>query len=188
MKVILKQEIKNLGREWDVVTVADGYARNYLLPRKLALAATQAGVKDLERRRQRAAVKRQEQEGSARILAGKIEAVPVVITARSGPEGRLYGSVTAGDIAEFLAAHGIEVDRRRVEIAAPIRTIGEHHVNIELMSDVIAHLKIQVHPEGGMPPAPPAAAAEAADVAPAGRESTADSKPPADSESPGVSG
>lgn len=159
MKVILKQEVKNLGKEWDVVTVADGYARNYLLPRKLAMTATGASVKDLDRRRQQASVRREHEQEAAQIQAQRIEAISIVITAKSGPEGRLYGSVTPSDIADYLKGHGVEVDRRRVHIIEPIRTIGEHHLNIELYSNVSAHVRVQVNPEGGMPAVPPAAEA-----------------------------
>jgi large subunit ribosomal protein L9 len=148
MKVILKEEIKNLGREWDVVIVADGYARNFLLPRNLAMPATLTSVKDLDRRRQKAAIRRQHEEQSARTVAARIAAVSVVLTARSGPEGRLYGSVTAGDIADFFKGRGIEVDRRRIEVGEPIRHVGEHHVDIELYSGVSVHVLVQVNAEG----------------------------------------
>lgn len=167
MKVILKQEVKNLGKEWDVVTVADGYARNFLLPRKLAMTATGASVKDLDRRRQQASVRRQHEQEAAQIQAQRIEAISIVITAKCGPEGRLYGSVTPTDIADYLKEHGVDVDRRRIQIAEPIRAIGEHHLNIELYSNVLAHVRVQVNPEGGMPITSPAAEAPAAEAAPA---------------------
>ncbi|HET6385883.1 MAG TPA: 50S ribosomal protein L9 [Armatimonadota bacterium] len=162
MKVILKQEVKNLGREWDLVTVADGYARNFLLPRNMAMPATQASMKDLERRRERASVHRQHEEDAARSVAGRLEGMTVTVTARCGPEGKLYGSITASDIAEYLEQHGVPVDRRRVELAEPIRTIGAHHVNIQLHSNVVVRLRVQVEPEGGMPVQAPAPAVEPA--------------------------
>ena len=153
MKVILKEEVKDLGREWEIVNVADGYARNYLLPRNMAMPASLASVKDLERKRKKAAIRRQNEEEAARALAARIGATEVVIIARSGPEGRLYGSVTANDVAEFFKGQGIEVDRRRIEVADPIRTVGEHRVNIELYSDISVHVKVQVNAEGAAAPA-----------------------------------
>ena len=177
MKVILKEEVKNLGKEWDVVTVADGYARNFLLPRKMAMLATQAGVQDLERRRQKSSLRRAQEEETARALAARLEQIPVAITAKAGPEGRLYGSVTAGDLADYFQAHGVEVDRRRIEIAAPIRTVGEHHATVALHSDVTVHVRVLVNAEG----APLGAAATAGGEAVAGGEAPAESQAPAPS-------
>jgi len=151
MKVILRQEVKNLGREWEVVEVADGYARNYLIPRHIAMNATQASVKDLDRRRDKAAARRQQEEDAARVIAGKLDGIIVSLVERAGPEGRLYGSVTAGDIAEWLEAQHIAVDRKHIIIKDPIRTVGEHHITVDLHSDVTAHVRVHVNPEG-LPP------------------------------------
>ena len=159
MEVILRQYVEHLGKRGDVVKVAAGYARNYLLPRKLALPATDGNKRHVERERKIMEVKEADEKAQASAIASRIEAIDVVITRRVGETDALYGSVTSADIAEFLKGKGFEIDRRKLILPEPIKTIGTHPVPLKLHRDVTVTIKVQVAKEGGAAtPAPPAEA------------------------------
>jgi large subunit ribosomal protein L9 len=144
MEVILREHVDNLGRRGDVVKVADGYARNFLLPRRLALTVTDGNRKQIERERKVADARESEERQQAEALAARLTQVEIVIARRVGETEALYGSVTSADIAEALAAKGFEVDRRRVQLAEPIKQLGEFEVPVRLHRDVTATVKVVV--------------------------------------------
>lgn len=148
MKVVLNSDVDNLGRKGDVVEVAAGYARNFLLPRRLALFATKGAVRQAEQM-QRARREREARErAAAEELAQKIGEAALKISAKAGDEGHLFGSVTTSDIAEKLGeVIGQEVDRRRVELAEPIRSVGVHDFSVRLHPEVQVAGSIEVVPE-----------------------------------------
>ena len=148
MEVILREHVDNLGRRGEIVKVADGYARNYLLPRKLALLATPGNKKQIERERVKYEVREAEEQKIAEAQRDRLANVEVVIARRVGETEALYGSVTTADIAEALAAKGIELDRRKLQLAEPIKRIGEVDVPVKLSRDVVAQLKVKVVAEG----------------------------------------
>jgi large subunit ribosomal protein L9 len=150
MEVILMEDIEALGHEGDVVRVADGHARNYLIPSKLAVEATKAARAELERRRG-GIVRREEQKAEkAQQLAGRLHENPLVIEAKGGEGGRLHGTVTAQHIAEALAEQArVTVDRRRIQLLEPIREVGDYLVAAQLYKGVTAQLTITVKAEGG---------------------------------------
>ncbi|HEX2239684.1 MAG TPA: 50S ribosomal protein L9 [Actinomycetota bacterium] len=145
MKVVLADDVVKLGRKGDIVIVADGYARNYLLPRGLALPATKGAVQQAESmqraRAERAA--REREEATARVTA--LSASPVYISARAGQEGRLFGSVTSSDVARAIEEQlGEVVDRHKVRLEDPIRSLGTHHVEVHLHEEVKATVTVEV--------------------------------------------
>jgi large subunit ribosomal protein L9 len=145
MKVILNQDVKGTGNAGEVKDVADGYARNYLIPRKLAVPATSSALKGVEQRRASEAKRAAAEETTARDLAERIAAQPVVIQAKVGDQGRLYGSITSGDIGEALAARlGRPVDKRQIQLAEPIRQLGTFQVPMRLHRNVAATLTVEV--------------------------------------------
>jgi len=148
MDVILREHIDNLGRRGEVVKVADGYARNYLLPRKLALLATEGNKKQIERERSKFEAKEAEEQTTAQAVANRLSGVEIVIARKVGETAALYGSVTSGDIAEGLAAKGFEIDRRKVQLAEPIKQLGEFEIPVKLYRDVSARIKVKVVAEG----------------------------------------
>ncbi len=144
MEVILKEHVEHLGRRGEVVKVADGYARNYLLPRKLALAVTDNNKRQIERERARAEARDVEERRDAEALKARIEAVEIAIARRVGENDTLYGSVTTSDIAEALAARDLTVDRRRIHLDEPLKALGEFTVPVKLTRDVTADVKVKV--------------------------------------------
>ncbi len=148
MEVILRETVDHLGKRGEVVKVADGYARNYLLPRKLALPATDGNKRHVERERKIVDQRESEEKGQAEGIATRLAAIDIVIVRRVGDTDQLYGSVTSGDIAEFLKAKGFEVDRRKLILPEPIKTIGEHTVPLKLHREVTVPLKVRVAKEG----------------------------------------
>jgi large subunit ribosomal protein L9 len=148
MEVILREHMDNLGRRGEVVKVADGYARNYLLPRKLALLATEGNKKQIERERAKFDAKDAEERKIAEAISERLSAVEIVITRKVGETAALYGSVTSADIAEALAAKGFEVDRRKVQLPEPIKKLGDFSVPVRLQRDVVATVKVKVAAEG----------------------------------------
>jgi large subunit ribosomal protein L9 len=148
MEVILRETVDNLGKRGEVVKVADGYARNYLLPRKLALPATEGNRKHVERERKIVEVREAEEKGQADAIAARIAAVDITIARRVGETEALYGSVTSGDIADYLKAKGFEIDRRKLILPEPIKTLGEHDVPLKLHREVTLPLKVKVVKEG----------------------------------------
>ena len=148
MEVILREHVDNLGRRGEIVKVADGYARNYLLPRKLALLATEGNKKHIERERVKFEARESEEKKVAEALAARLANVEVVIARKVGETEALYGSVTSADIADALAAKGYEIDRRKLVLPDPIKKIGAVDVPIKLYQDVTAIVKVKVVAEG----------------------------------------
>ena len=153
MEVILRDHVENLGRRGDVVKVADGYARNYLLPRKLALLATPANRKVVERQRKIADTQEAAERSGAEALAVQLSTLEIVLSRRVGEHEALYGSVTSADIAEVLAAKGFETDKRKIQLAEPLKAIGEFTVPVKLHRDVVAQLTVKVTPLADAPEA-----------------------------------
>ena len=148
MKVILIEEMRGLGSRGDVVAVKDGYARNYLIPKKLAREATAGNLKSVEQERKKWALLAQQEKELAQKAADSVKGVKITVTKRVGEHGQLFGSVTSNEIADALHAKGIEVDKRRIELAHPIKTIGTHDVEVKLHKDVAAHIQVEVTPLG----------------------------------------
>ena len=144
MEVILRDHVDNLGRRGEVVKVADGFARNYLLPRKLALPATEANKKWIERERKLAEARDHEEKGAAEAIASRLASLELSIGRKVGDNDQLYGSVTNADIAEVLAKKGFDVDRRKILLPDPIKTLGEHTVPVKLHRDVTAQVRVAV--------------------------------------------
>jgi large subunit ribosomal protein L9 len=144
VELILKQDVDHLGRRGDVVKVSDGYARNFLLPRKLALAVTASSRRQVDHEKKMAVQREAEEKGAADLLAQRVAQTPVAIARKVGETDTLYGSVTSADIAEALLAQGVDVDRRKIQLAEPIKRLGEHHVPLRLHRDVIAQILVQV--------------------------------------------
>ena len=147
MEVILKEDVAKLGSRGDVVKVAEGYGRNYLLPRKLAIVADE-GNKAVIVQMKSAAVRRSAKEKTqAEELAKQFENVSVAFTRKSGENDQLFGSVTSGDIAEGLDKKGLNIDRRKIQLHEPLKTVGEFTIPIKLHKDVTAHLKVVIEKE-----------------------------------------
>jgi large subunit ribosomal protein L9 len=146
MEVILRDHVEKLGRRGDVVKVADGYARNYLLPRKLALPATPGNMKVVERQRKIADAADAAERAGADALAARLAQAECVLARRVGEHDTLYGSVTAADIAEELAGKGFDIDKRKIQLTEPIKQIGEFSVGIKLHRDVVAQVPVKVTP------------------------------------------
>jgi len=148
MEVILREHVDNLGRRGEVVKVADGYARNYLLPRKLALLATEGNKKVIERERVKFDAHELEEKKVAEAIAERMANVAIEISRKVGETEVLYGSVTSGDIADSLMSKGMEIDRRKIALQEPIKKLGEFDVPIKLHRDVTTHVKVKVVAEG----------------------------------------
>src|SRR5687767_3900537 len=125
MEVILREHVDNLGRRGDIVKVAEGYARNYLLPRKLALAVTESNKRQIERERKVLDAREAEEKGQAEALAQRLAQIEIEIPRRVGENETLYGSVTSADIANALHAKGFEIDKRKIQLSDPIKSLGE---------------------------------------------------------------
>ncbi len=147
MKVLLLQDVKKLGQEGEVVTVRDGYGRNYLIPKGLAIQATPSVLKDLAERQRQQARKRARLREEAERVAAELAKTEVIIRAKVGEENRIFGTVTATQVAEYLARQGFEIDRRRIEMPEDIRMLGVYTARIRLHPEVIATVKIRVEPE-----------------------------------------
>ncbi len=148
MEVILREHVDNLGRRGEIVKVADGYARNYLLPRKLALLATEGNKQRIERERSKFEAREAEEKLVAQAIAERLAGVEVEITRKVGETEALYGSVTTSDIAHALEAKGVEVDRRKIHLQEPIKRLGAFDIPVRLQRDVTATVKVKVVPEG----------------------------------------
>ena len=148
MKVILIEEMRGLGTRGDVVTVKDGYARNFLIPKKMAREATPGNLKAVEQERKKWALLANQERDAAQKAADSVKGVKITVTKRVSERGQLFGSVTANEIADALHAKGIEVDKRRIELAHPIKTLGLHDVEVKLHRDVAAHIQVEVTPIG----------------------------------------
>lgn len=160
-EVLLKATVEHLGRRGEIVSVADGYARNYLLPRQLALPVTASNQRQIEREQAKAAALEAEEVRAAEAVAERINALECVLARRVGETETLYGSVTSADLAEYLVSQQIDVDKRKIELGDPIKTLGEVSVPIRLHRDMTAALRVRVvrqidTPEAGDEPAPAA--------------------------------
>ena len=148
MKVILTEEIRGLGTRGDTVNVKDGYARNYLLPKNLAREATPGNMKSIEQERKKWAALGQQEKTAAEKAAASVQGVKITVHKRVGENGHLFGSVTANEIADALEAKGIQVDKRRIELAHSIKSVGTHDVDVRLHREVTAHVQVEVVPIG----------------------------------------
>jgi large subunit ribosomal protein L9 len=144
MKVILMQDVEPLGLEGDIVEVARGYARNYLVPKGISVEATNGNLKMLEARKKKIMAKRMKDKEEAERIKENISQVVLTIKGKAGEEGKLYGSVTSRDIAQELENQNIIIDRKKVIIDEPIRTLGEYEVSIKLYPEVLAQIKVIV--------------------------------------------
>ncbi len=171
MEVILKEDVANLGLRGEVVKVADGFGRNYLLPRKLAMQATAANKAVIEQMKSAAERRSATEKVHAEELLAKLEPVVLSFTRKTGEQGQLFGSVTSSDIAADLAAQGFEIDRRKIQLGDPLKSLGEYKVAIRLHREVTARVTVKVLAEAAeeaeAEAAQPAAAEPEAEEAPA---------------------
>ena len=144
MEVILREHVDNLGRRGDLVKVADGYARNYLLPRKLALPATAGNKQHIERERAKFEIKELEEQKAAQAVAERMASVEIEIARRVGEHDTLYGSVTSADIAQALKDKGFEIDKKKISLVDPLKALGETTVPVKIHRDVTAQVKVKV--------------------------------------------
>ena len=144
MKVILLDDISKVGRRGEVRDVSDGYARNFLLPKKLALTATPGNLKNLDHIKTQQQAKADRVKGGAETLRDRIEALAYEERRQASEEGKLFGSVTAQDIVDFLQKHGVKIERRRLQLDEPIKALGETPVTVRLHPEVTAQLKVNV--------------------------------------------
>jgi large subunit ribosomal protein L9 len=147
MEVILKEDVNKLGSRGDVVKVAEGYGRNFLLPRKLAIEATTSNKAVITQMKAAAVRRSAKEKAQAEELSKQFDGVSVSFTRRSGEQDHLFGSVTSGDIAEALEKKGFNVDRRKIQLHEPLKTLGEFTVPVKLHKDVTAHLKVTIEKE-----------------------------------------
>ena len=148
MEVILREHVDNLGRRGDIVKVTPGYARNFLLPRKLALAVTDNNKRQIEREKKLADARDLEEKSAAEALASRMTATEIEIARRVGEHDTLYGSVTSQDIAQSLKDKGFDVDKRKIVLAEPLKALGETTVPVKIHRDVTAQVRVKVVAEG----------------------------------------
>ena len=148
MKVILKSDVDKLGHAGDVKQVADGYARNFLIPRKLALEATPAALKWSEKGAERRAKRQEKLLSVAQDTAGKLSSVHLSFTRPVGEQGKLFGSVGKSDIAESLKASGFTIDKKTIQLSAAIKEVGDHEIEVKLAHDIAAKIKVSVVARG----------------------------------------
>src|SRR5215467_2807740 len=144
MEVILREHVESLGRRGDVVKVAEGYARNYLLPRKLALPVTDNNKRQIERERKIAEARDMEEKAAAEAIATRLTQLDVEIPRRVGEHDTLYGSVTTADIAQALKDKGFDIDKRKITLAEPLKALGESTIPVKIHRDVTAQLRVKV--------------------------------------------
>jgi large subunit ribosomal protein L9 len=161
-EVLLLQPLPNLGGEGEKVRVRSGYARNYLLPRKLAIPATRANVRQVEALEARRLQREQAEKASAEELASRVEAVRPVVVVKTGEGGKMFGAVTVRDLLDKLEEAGVELDRKRVHLPAPVKTLGEHEAKVRLHPEVERALRFEVVSENPIESAPDEGAEEAA--------------------------
>ena len=148
MKIILRKDVATLGDAGEVVTVKNGYANNFLIPQGYAIRATEGTIRALETEKKQQARKIELQRKSARDLATKIEQLTLKVQAKAGESGKLFGTVTASDIAEALKAQGVEIDRRKITLEAPIKSLGKYEADAKIFLDITVKLNIEVEAEG----------------------------------------
>lgn len=144
MKVILLEDVRGSGKSGDVVNVSDGYARNMLIPRKLAVEATPQNIKQLEKKKEAIAKKFAEDKAAALEMKKKLEETTVEVKAKAGKSGKVFGSVTSQDIADALQAMGYDVDKKKIQLDSPIKALGQETVNVKLFTEVTAKIKVNV--------------------------------------------
>ena len=144
MEIILRQAVENLGKPGDVVKVKSGYARNYLLPHGLAYEATPGNLKRIQQERDRLEAAENERRGAAQGIAKKLEQVSLTFSARVGEEGKLFGSVTAADVAQQLEAQGFHIEKRQIDLHEPIKALGVYRVPVRLHADVKPEVRVWV--------------------------------------------
>jgi len=144
IQVILQQDVDKLGKSGELVRVRPGFARNFLLPRQLAVPATTAAVRRIEHEKAVALAKAEKAKKEARDVAAKLSALTVTLAQKVGEDGRLFGSVTAKDIEHAVKAQGLDIDRKKLQLAEPIKSIGTYEIPVKLVSDVTATLKVEV--------------------------------------------
>jgi large subunit ribosomal protein L9 len=144
VEIILLSDQRHLGKRGQLVDVKPGYARNFLLPQGLALPATKSNVKLFEQQRSKIDARHAQEKAEAETFAARLQGLSLRIAKRVGETGTLYGSVSAGDVAEALAGQGVTIDRRKIEIEGDVKTLGDHTVRIELHSEVVAELTVSV--------------------------------------------
>lgn len=144
MKVILKDDVKNVGNMGDIVKVADGYARNYLVPRGLAVEASTKNVKSVEHEKRIIQEKSKKIKNSAQDFSDRLSKVTLVMKANAGEEGKLFGSVTTMDIAEALKNEGFDIDKKKISLDEPIKRLGDHTVNVKIHPEITTNVTVQV--------------------------------------------
>ncbi|HEY4900200.1 MAG TPA: 50S ribosomal protein L9 [Terriglobales bacterium] len=154
MEVILKEDVNKLGHRGDVVKVAEGYGRNYLIPHKLAIEATPGNKAVIEQMKAASVRKSAKEKGSAEALGQQLSGQSLEFTRKSGEHDQLFGSVTSSDIAHALEAKGFNIDRRKIDLDVPLKTVGEFNVPIKLHKDVTVTVKVTVGKEAGAEAAP----------------------------------
>ncbi len=147
MKLILREDVENLGTGGDLVEVKPGYGRNYLLPRGLAVLANPKNVRELEHQKKIAEAKAAKLKASAQAVAKRLADTPVTLKRKVGEQEKLYGSVTALDIVEALAARGLQLDRRAIDLAEPLKTVGDFEVPVKLHREVVGTARVKVEAE-----------------------------------------
>src|SRR5512136_2772446 len=147
MKLILREDVENLGKGGELVEVKNGYGRNFLIPRGLAVVANPRNIREVEHQKAVAAAKAAKLKASAQAVAKRLADTPIALKRKVGEQDKLYGSVTAMDIAEALAARGLQIDRRHIDLAEPIKTVGDHEVGVKLHAEVIGKVKVKVEAE-----------------------------------------
>lgn len=148
MKIILTQDVKKLGKKGDIMEVAEGYARNFLLPQKLATAATNSNLNQISQQKTAEANRAKRLLEEARLLAAQLEKITVVIVAKAGEGGRLFGAVTTKDIADAMKQqHKVDIDRRKIDMPDPVKNLGEHTANLKLHPEVSVDLQLKITAE-----------------------------------------
>lgn len=149
MKVILKEDVKSLGKMGDIVNVAEGYAKNYLLPKKIAVEAITENIKALEHQKKVIQEKAKKEKNAAQELSGRISSMEIVLKAKAGEEEKLFGSITSMDIAEALKNEGVAIDRKKIILEEQIKRLGSYTVGVKLHPEITAQLNIKVIPANG---------------------------------------
>jgi large subunit ribosomal protein L9 len=147
MKLILREDVYNLGKGGELVEVKAGYGRNFLIPRGLAVLANPKNIREVEHQKAVAAAKAAKLKASAEAIAKRLSDTPVTLKRKVGEQDKLYGSVTAMDVAEALAARGLDIDRRTIDLSEPIKTLGDFEVGVKLHSEVIGKARVKVEAE-----------------------------------------
>ena len=147
MKLILREDVYNLGKGGELVEVKPGYGRNFLIPRGLAVLANPKNIREVEHQKSVAAAKAAKLKASAEAVAKRLSDTPVSFKRKVGEQDKLYGSVTAMDIAEALAGRGVQIDRRAIDLAEPLKTLGDFEVGVKLHADVVGKVKVKVEAE-----------------------------------------